>query len=121
MPNIQIITKPSFEELARKFKDIDLPEILKDRVKDVAEQLVEASKAHTPVKTGALRDSILVLNAQPLGATIQAQENYAFFVHEGTKKMSARPFMELGANDTIKNLDRDLARDIEDEIADKIK
>lgn len=119
--NISITATPTFHELAEKFKDIDLEGLIKDKVKDIATQLEDAAKSHAPVKTGELRDSILVLNTQPLGAVIQAQAGHAMFVHEGTRKMSARPFMELGANDVVKDLEKDLAKDIEDEIQNALR
>lgn len=63
--------------------------------------LVEAgSKRRTPVLTGRLRGSITT-RVQPLSATVGPHTNYALFVHEGTRFMRARPFMQWGVQDVI--------------------
>ena len=55
--------------------------------------LVERSaKQNTPVDTGRLRSSISN-NIRPMHAEVRTNTNYAVYVHEGTRYMSARPFM----------------------------
>src|SRR3990167_1238712 len=53
------------------------------------------SKLVTPVDTGRLRASIDTM-IKPLMAIIAPHTNYAIFVHEGTRFMKGRPFMETG-------------------------
>lgn len=51
------------------------------------------AKAHAPVRTGELRDSIHTTTETPLSATVGADAGHAAFVELGTRRMAARPFM----------------------------
>lgn len=55
------------------------------------------AKIRTPVDTGQLQGSIAA-DIYPLMATIEPHKDYAMYVHEGTRFMSARPFMVQGAD-----------------------
>jgi len=48
---------------------------------------------YMPVRTGLLKGSIRTA-IQPLKATIAPHTDYAIYVHEGTWKMKARPFLD---------------------------
>lgn len=69
-------------------------------VTESAEDLVSEAQSRTPVRTGTLKASIHV-NGVKVGSTeISARvatggeaNEYAVFVHEGTRKMTARPFL----------------------------
>ncbi len=63
------------------------------------------SKRIAPVDTGRLRSSIFTI-IEPLKATVQPRVNYAIFVHEGTFKMSSRPFMKEGADNARNEIQR---------------
>lgn len=86
--------------------------------------LVEgASKKGTPVDTGRLRLSISVASSLALRAephiVISPHTNYAIYVHEGTKRMQARPFMTMGYNTSrnkIKAIMRTLLKKITKEM-----
>lgn len=58
-----------------------------------------------PVDTGRLRQSIQSRNLALLAAGVGPRVNYGEFVHEGTRRMPARPFLqwslESGAMDKI--------------------
>ena len=63
-----------------------------------AGMLVERySKMESPVDTGRMRASINT-SVRDLTATIMPHVNYAIFVHDGTRYMKARPFMDEGYN-----------------------
>ncbi len=62
------------------------------------------AKILSPVDTGHMRATIGVsLGIKDKGITSIVQTNvfYAIFVHEGTKRMRARPFMRQGAEQSI--------------------
>jgi len=55
------------------------------------------SKKLSPVDTGRLRSSIatsLGVGQMGIGAIVKTNVFYAIYVHEGTRKMRARPFMQ---------------------------
>lgn len=49
-----------------------------------------------PVKTGTLRRSIRVQHISGLEAWIGSKLDYARFVHDGTRRMAARPYLLQG-------------------------
>lgn len=55
------------------------------------------------IKTGRLRESIFA-KTSGLQGIVAPNTNYSFFVHEGTKYMKARPFMERGIELAIPKL-----------------
>jgi len=58
------------------------------------------SKEECPVKTGRLRDS-LVIERERLKRSIWTDVPYSIFVHQGTYKMAARPFLFNGSERSI--------------------
>lgn len=58
------------------------------------------------IKTGYLRSSIGVTSLLPFKATIQAQARYGIYVHEGTSRMRARPFLYKGLQDAVPTIER---------------
>lgn len=80
-------------------------------------------KPITPVDTGRMRASIKHY-LKPLEGEIFPTVDYAIYVHEGTKYMAARPFMEQGlkyAKPTIENYFKDAIEKTLDKIARKTK
>lgn len=66
--------------------------------------LVErGAKINAPVDTGRLRASIST-SIFPMNASVQTNVKYAIYVHEGTRYVSARPFMKDAANDVEKQV-----------------
>lgn len=66
---------------------------LSKAIKRVSYKVQGQSQKITPVQTGFLRRSHRTSFDGPLRATIEPTANYAYFVHEGTKFMKARPFL----------------------------
>lgn len=63
-----------------------------------------ASKARCPVDTGRLRGSInwwIVLEGDTLVAYVGTNVEYAIYVHEGTSRMSGRPFLVEGVTQAL--------------------
>lgn len=77
---------------------------LDEAIKKSAFLVERESKIVTPVLTGRLRASIFT-TLKPLRATVQPKTDYALFVHEGTSKMRARPFMKLGLDRALSQID----------------
>lgn len=57
------------------------------------------------IKTGFLRSSIGVVSVSPYQAKIQAGAYYGVYVHEGTRYMRARPFLQAGLRDAIPQIE----------------
>jgi HK97 gp10 family phage protein len=63
-----------------------------EAVLDAAAAITEEAKANAPVKTGFLRDSILMRAVAEARAEVKAYASYAVFQEFGTSKMAAQPF-----------------------------
>lgn len=61
-----------------------------------------------PIKTGAMRRGIQITQKLPLKVVIQPSSitPYASYVHEGTRKMRARPFFEITAKHSQKDIEK---------------
>ncbi len=90
------------------------------KIKELAFLIERDSKKVTPVDTGRLRASIGV-TLKPMLAIVQPDTNYAFFVHEGTRYMMARPYMLWGAEAAVPGFDVKMAKELDAEIQKKIK
>lgn len=80
-----------------------------------------AAKTTSPVRTGALRDSV---DGRPAGGTtneahgtLKATEHYASYVNDGTDRMRPNPFFERGKAAADRMLDAAMARVTEEAIA----
>ena len=93
------------------FSDFDIDSIVQRELTDTASNIEKEAKAITPVDTGRLKRSIAA-EVKGLEANIGTDVEYAHFVHDGTYKMAARPFLESAANKELEG--------IEDRIADAI-
>ena len=79
------------QKLANKLSAFDkIPVIMLEEV----QQAVTEAKSIVPVRTGALRDSIGIIDWNPHDYSILAgtECHYAHFVEFGTVKMHARPY-----------------------------
>ncbi len=78
-----------------------------DTARQGAELIRDEAKRIVPVKTGFLRDSIVVTRVETLrtGAAVrvEAQAPYALFVEFGTVHMGPRAFMRTAA-DTVRSV-----------------
>ena len=89
----------------------ELENAIQEELKKSAYEIEKKAKANCPVLTGYLRDSIKA-DVDNLEANIGTKCSYASYVHDGTYKMEARPFLESAAETVLD--------DIEDRIADAI-
>jgi HK97 gp10 family phage protein len=90
----------------------DMERVIQKELEKSAYQIELQGKANCPVLTGYLRDSIEA-EIDNLEVNIGTECDYAHFVHDGTYKMEARPFLESAAETVLDN--------IEDRIADAIE
>lgn len=74
------------------------------------------SKLNTPVDTGRLRASISS-DIRPMQATVSTHTNYARYVHDGTRRMRARPFM----SEAEKQVGPQIPSIIEEEVANALR
>lgn len=120
--NVKITFKPSLNELANKFGNIKVQNFLQTEIRKLAFSVEGEAKQVTPVDTGRLRASVRVLPmVRLLEAVIQPHTDYAFYVHEGTKYMRARPFMYWGAMSAVEGLESRLSKSFESFVQSKIK
>lgn len=66
---------------------------------------VGGSGGGSPVRTGGMRDSHTE-KIEPYRAYVRATAKYAMFVHEGTYKMKARPWLDWVRKDKQKDIDK---------------
>lgn len=98
---IEIQVKPTFDQLAERFKGFE--EILLGKLREGLYGfglLVErGSKQYSPHDTGRMRASIgtsMGIIDKGLTTYVQPNVDYAIYVHEGTRYMVGRPFMKWG-------------------------
>ena len=70
----------------------DIRQAVMDGLFDVAMGISDQASANAPVRTGALRDSMVVEKTAG-GATITADTGYSSYVELGTSKMRAQPYL----------------------------
>lgn len=104
--NIQIKMDTDFDI------DIDkLEDAVQEELENTAHDIEKDAKRNCPVDTGYLRSSIGT-EIDDLEVNIGTDCEYAPFVHDGTYKMPARPFLDSAAETALNG--------IEDRIADAI-
>jgi HK97 gp10 family phage protein len=90
------------DELQRQFKKS--PEITRKRLNEAINRATIILNNYlktggiVPVRTGLLRQSIRPVITD-LKSTIAPHTHYAIYVHEGTYKMKARPFLKTAIDD----------------------
>lgn len=92
-------------------KDFDIDDIVQRELKDTASNIEKGAKNITPVDTGRLKASIAA-DVRGLEANIGTDVEYARFVHDGTYKMEARPFLFSAADDILEGIEDRIADDI---------
>ena len=93
---IDITLKPTLEAVAGKFRGVDISDFTSRKIREFAFLIEAKTKPLVPYKTGLLRSTVQVRNLSYLSAEIGPRTNYAIYVHEGTRYMRPRPFMEWG-------------------------
>lgn len=99
--NVNVV--PSWEKLADKFKGFEdiLFKKVSEGISAYAFLIERGGKMFSPVDTGRMRGSVAVsmgIQDKGLSASIGPHVDYATYVHEGTRYMKGRPFMEWGLN-----------------------
>jgi hypothetical protein len=100
---INIKVTPSFGKVSSAFKKIKLNSAIQEGIEKYAFEILGEAKKVTPVDTGRLRGSEKV-DLFPLRAIVAPHTEYAVFVHEGTSRMRARPYMTWGMETARKRL-----------------
>lgn len=120
---IRVTVKPTMEELKAKFGSFKAENFLRDEIRKIAFSVERFSKQLTPVDTGRLRSSITVdmMQVPEIGATIAPHTDYAIFVHEGTRYMRARPFMQKGAEYAGQFIEGQIKGRLDEELARHFK
>ena len=93
------------------FRDLDIGNIVQRELKSTASNIEEQAKKITPVDTGRLKKSIKA-DVKGLEANIGTELEYARFVHDGTYKMEARPFLFSAGDSVLEGIEDRLANDI---------
>lgn len=120
--DIKVSFKPSLASLGKSIGDADIAKLLREQINSIALRVERYAKQLTPVDTGRLRASIgTSWTIQGLGAIIQTNTDYAVYVHEGTRYMRGRPFMERGADMAAQNIEGEIGSRIDKEFADRFK
>jgi len=96
MSNFTMTVTPTFKRVGQAFKDIADGFKLQEELNRFAFAIERESKVKSPVDTGLMRGSITTTIGN-LEARIAPHTYYAIYVHEGTWKMGARPFLKEGA------------------------
>ena len=94
------------------FNDVDIDEVIQQEIEKTAYKIERGAKANCPVDTGRLRGSITT-EIGSLQADIGSNVEYAGYVHDGTYKMGARPFLETAAEAEIGGLEERIIAAIE--------
>ncbi len=100
---IKVEIQPNIDSLVKRFAGCEslLVSKLKEGVMGYAYLVERGSKIFAPVDTGRLRSSIgtsFGILSGGLSAYVAPNVDYAYFVHQGTRNMRGRPFMQWGLN-----------------------
>jgi HK97 gp10 family phage protein len=112
------VNTKDFEKKSVLFQNYTLPKMKQFLLNKLADEAVERAKDRCPVDTGNLKTtirkeyptgdeskSIYVSAGGMMGTASPPQEvDYAIYVHEGTRSMVARPFLEQGAREAVRVL-----------------
>jgi len=104
---MSIKATPKLDKVIKKFSRIS-PIINKNltiALKKAAFLVERESKFVTPVDTGRLRSSIFTTIKRNM-AIIQPKTDYAIYVHEGTRRMTGKPFMKEGFDKSKSRIDK---------------
>jgi HK97 gp10 family phage protein len=88
------IKSPDLDRLISNLKGAtkDTARIVESALDNAGLRLLDAVKTEAPIRTGNLRRSTFVFRSKG-SRIIRPGANYAIYVHEGTKRMRANPFL----------------------------
>lgn len=76
--------------------------------------IYQSPESPTYRRTGLLRSRINVQLLTMTRAEVYSNVNYAIYVHEGTSRMRARPFMKVGLQDADKEIQTIFVKSVKD-------
>ncbi len=120
MTQINVTLKPSADKIAKAYGNADIRGFLSKHIEIIANKVQRFSKQVTPVDTGLLRSSIFTQPLGDLSHKVSTNKNYAIYVHEGTRFMKGRPFMDQGVRFTQRNLDGEIAEKLDKHLVSKL-
>lgn len=112
--SVTIANEASFKSAFLSAPQIMLP-YLRNASMDSALLIEGAGKKLSPVDTGRMRASIgtsLGVLDKGLTSVVQTNVFYAVFVHEGTSRIKARPFMRQAAEQNMQRIGNIYSREI---------
>lgn len=120
------ITITNIAEIRAAFKasPLIMTKNLKTAIQRVGLMVGRDSRKFTPVDTGRLRASTYERFYSTLRAEIGTNTGYDTFVHDGTRFMKARPFLQMAVDNNSTNIDiefKGAVQDTLDEIARKAR
>jgi len=119
---IKVTVAPSFEKVGKAIGGVNISSFLREEINKLAFGIERFGKQLSPVDTGRLRASIHVVPAgMDLKAIIATDTNYAVYVHEGTRYMRGRPFMEQGAKSATSYVEGTIKNRLETEFVNRFK
>ncbi len=133
MTQVNIAIKPSAEAIQRAYGNAGISAFLAREIERVTFKIMRFAKQVTPVDTGRLRASIgggafkggsfpmgTGVSVTNLEGIVSTNVAYALPVHEGTRFMRGRPFMEQGVQFAQHNLDGDIAAKLDEHLVRKL-
>jgi len=124
MPQIILTFVPSLESLGNVFKNIAVSSFVSYEINEIANKVISFGKQLAPVDTGLMRSRINQTGfstPQSLKAVVETGVFYSIYVHEGTRYMRGRPFMESGADLASANFAGNISNRLEKGFADAFK
>ena len=119
---ISVSIKPNTIKLVRAFSGSNLFSFFKKEVNRLAVSVTRFSKQLTPVDSGLLRARIdFTPVSNMLQSIVSTNSNYAIYVHQGTRYMRARPFMEQGATIAQTATEREFKGRLDEEFVKNFK
>jgi hypothetical protein len=117
MTELHLDFTPPLASLGNAFQKVEVASLVSKAINEAAARTERFGKQLSPVDTGRLRASIgfTLATVQTLKSVIETHTEYAVFVHEGTRYMRGRPFMETGAGFAVGDLPTDASGRIEQE------
>ena len=130
--NFTVTIKPSLKSVGKAVSSVKTDSFLQGELNKIAFGVERYGKQLSPVDTGRMRASIQTFQAMgssleakvatTLGALPKYGVSYAVFVHEGTRYMRARPFMEQGTKFALEGYnENDMAKRLEAEFVKNFK
>ncbi len=121
MTQINVSLRPSAEAIQKAYGNAGIRDFLGRQIERVSFKIQRMAKQVTPVDTGVLKSSIATtIGLGDLSARVATNVNYALYVHEGTRFMRGRPFMEWGVKFAQLNLDGEIASKLDQHLVKKL-